>query len=116
MIPKFLKQNLHFTNTSLGILLTAAFLLVFFFKPTFIQRVDLLASDMRFLMRNFMFGPPKPHPAIVIAAIDEKSIDRFGRWPWPYTIQARLVNKLVSYGARVIGYDVVFSSSDTTAG
>ena len=26
------------------------------------------------------------------------------------------MNQLVSYGARVIGYDVVFSSSDTTAG
>jgi adenylate cyclase len=52
----------------------------------------------------------------VIAAIDEKSIDTYGRWPWPYTVQARLVDRLTEYDAAVIGYDVVFSSSDTSAG
>ena len=38
------------------------------------------------------------------------------RWPWPYTVQAQLIRRLTSYGAAAIGYDVVFSSSDTSAG
>jgi adenylate cyclase len=53
---------------------------------------------------------------VVIAAVDEKSIDQLGRWPWPYTVQAELVNRLTDYGARVITFDVVFSSSDTSGG
>jgi hypothetical protein len=53
---------------------------------------------------------------VVIAAIDEQSVDELGRWPWPYTVQAQLIRRLTSYGAAAIGYDVVFSSSDTSAG
>ncbi len=82
----------------------------FFFAP--LTRLELLMSDLRFRVR----GPQLPGPEVVIAAIDEKSIDTLGRWPWPYTVQAELVRRLTAYGAASIGYDVVFSSSDTSAG
>src|SRR5262249_35717291 len=39
-----------------------------------------------------------------------------GRWPWPRTVQADLVRRLTAYGAAAIGYDVVFSELDTSAG
>src|SRR5262249_32100845 len=77
-----------------------------------LHRLELLASDFRFWVR----GPLLPGPEVVIAAIDEQSIDTLGRWPWPYTVQAQLIRRLTAYGAAVIGYDVVFSSSDTSAG
>ncbi|MGE3538898.1 MAG: CHASE2 domain-containing protein [Candidatus Tectimicrobiota bacterium] len=84
-------------------------------KPFFLvplSRLELLVSDLRFRVR----GPELPGPEVVIAAVDEKSIDQLGRWPWPYTVQAQLVRQLTAYGAAAIGYDVVFSSSDTSAG
>lgn len=96
----------------MGLCLTTAMLLIAYVRPAIFERLDLLAADMRFLAR----GVKKPGNDVVIAAIDEKSIDQIGRWPWPFTVQARLVKQLSSYGARVIGYDVVFSSSDTTGG
>ena len=99
-------------NTLVGLLLTALVLLLFALAPSPLQRLDLLAADLRFRAR----GPQPPGPEVVIAAIDEKSIDQLGRWPWPYTVQAHLVDRLTEYGATVIGYDVVFSSSDTSAG
>jgi adenylate cyclase len=99
-------------GTLVGLVLTAIVWQLFVLNPVPLQRLELLASDLRFRAR----GPRRPGSKVVIAAIDEKSIDQLGRWPWPYTVQARLVDRLVTYGAAVIGYDVVFSSSDTSAG
>ncbi len=105
-------RNVRLTSRSLGLFFTAVMMVTFFFQPDVIERLELVASDMRFIAR----GMRKPGNEVVIAAIDEKSIDQLGRWPWPYTVQADLVNRLTSYGARVITYDAVFSSSDTSGG
>ncbi|MEE9274724.1 MAG: adenylate/guanylate cyclase domain-containing protein [bacterium] len=107
-----MSRFLVINSTVVGLLLTALCMSAFYFDSQIIQRIDLLASDMRFLVR----GIEKPGPEVVIAAIDEKSIDQLGRWPWPFTVQAKLVRQLTRYRARVIAYDVVFSSSDTSAG
>lgn len=103
---------LRFNHVVLGLLLIAAVLLLFKIDPIPLQRLELLASDLRFRIR----GERQPGPEVVIVAIDEKSIDQLGRWPWPYTVQARLVDQLTAYGAAAIGYDVVFPESDTSAG
>ncbi|MEE8303599.1 MAG: CHASE2 domain-containing protein, partial [Candidatus Tectomicrobia bacterium] len=100
------------SGTLVGLLLTALVWLLFVDDSAVLHRLELLASDLRFRIR----GPKSPGPEVVIAAIDEKSIDQLGRWPWPFTIQARLIDRLTQYGAAAIGYDVVFSSSDTSAG
>jgi adenylate cyclase len=102
----------QFNSTVFGLLLLAVVILLYELDPLPLQRLELLSSDLRFRFR----GARPPGPEVVIAAIDEKSIDALGRWPWPYTVQARLVDQLVAYGAAVIGYDIVFSSSDTSAG
>ena len=44
---------------------------------------------------------------ILIIGIDEKSIDRFGRWPWDRNILAKGMENLQSAG--VVGFDMVFS-------
>ena len=53
-----------------------------------------------------------PGGETVIAAIDEKSLGELGRWPWPRTTIARLVDKLKGYGAKAVGFDIVFSEPD----
>jgi adenylate cyclase len=64
--------------------------------------------DLRFRIR----GALTPGPAVVVAAIDEKSLAAEGRWPWPRARIAALVDALSRDGARVIGFDVVFSDAD----
>ncbi len=52
------------------------------------------------------------HPAddrIVILAIDDDSIDRIGRWPWPRSTMAEAIDKLTAAGARLIGVDIFYS-------
>ena len=54
------------------------------------------------------------HP-VVIVDIDEKSLKRFGQWPWPRTLIADLVARLTEMGALAIGFDVFFPEPDRTS-
>lgn len=53
-------------------------------------------------------NPATASDDIVLVAIDELSIDRLGRWPWPRTTHARLIEKLDAAGARTIVFDILF--------
>jgi adenylate cyclase len=44
--------------------------------------------------------------------IDDKSLAKYGQWPWPRTRVAELVNRLTGLGAAVIAFDIVFSEPD----
>lgn len=50
---------------------------------------------------------------IVIVALDSKSIAGMGQWPWPRTIHAQIVDKLVEAKARQIAFDLDFSSASS---
>jgi adenylate cyclase len=47
---------------------------------------------------------------IVVVAIDDESIATKGRWPWPRSLHADLVDRISEAGAALIGYDVTFGS------
>lgn len=70
--------------------------------------MELKVFDLRFLYR----GVKNPGNEIIIATIDEKSLDELGRWPWPRSIMAQLVKKLHSFQVRTIGFDIVFPEPD----
>ncbi len=43
---------------------------------------------------------------IVILAIDDDSIDRIGRWPWPRSVIGNMIDKLSEAGASLIAVDI----------
>src|SRR3954466_10490202 len=47
-----------------------------------------------------------------IVDIDEKSLARYGEWPWPRTRVANLIANLTRAGAIVISFDVLFAEPD----
>src|ERR1700726_4823511 len=49
---------------------------------------------------------------VTIVDIDEKSLAKFGQWPWPRTRIADIVSNLTRLGAVVIAFDVIFSEPD----
>ncbi len=57
-----------------------------------------------------LFTPRKPHPDIAIIAIDDKSIQAIGRWPWDRSVHARLLT-LLGHNPSVVGMDVSFPES-----
>jgi adenylate cyclase len=56
--------------------------------------------------------PSKADKSLVLVAIDEASLDAFGRWPWPRDRQGYIVHFLKAAGARAIVFDVLFSEPD----
>ncbi len=53
-------------------------------------------------------------PSAVIIAIDDASLAKLGRWPWPRTIHADLIDRLSAMGAKAIAYDVNFPEPSDT--
>jgi len=47
-----------------------------------------------------------------IVNIDEKSLAKFGQWPWPRSVVADLVSNLTRLGPAAIGFDVMFAEPD----
>ena len=70
--------------------------------------IELKTYDLRLRSRGRM----RPFPAVVLAVIDEKSLATEGRWPWPRSKLAALVDMLSRDGARVIGFDMAFLEPD----
>jgi adenylate cyclase len=97
---------------ALGLIITTAVVFLYRAQPPFIYQLELMFQNAHFQWR----GPVPPGPEVVIAAIDEKSIDEMGRWPWPRKNLTRLVEKLTERQAKVIGFDMVFSSPDESSG
>ena len=74
----------------------------------FLDVVELKTIDLRFSAR----GAIPPSPEVVMAVIDEKSINKEGKWVWPRSKIADMVNKLSTAGARVVAFDIGFLEPD----
>ena len=49
---------------------------------------------------------------IVIIGIDENSLDKIGKWPWPRSIHGKLIEEIEKGEPAVIGIDIVLSEAD----
>ena len=63
--------------------------------------------SLRFNDLNFVFQDKKASEDIVFIAIDEKSVNKFGRWPWPRGVLAEAIDRLDSSSLLIL--DMVFS-------
>ncbi len=82
-----------------------------------VLRVADPASIEEFRVRTFdtfqVIDPRvKAARPVRIINIDEKSLAKFGQWPWPRTRVADLVSNLTRLGAVAIGFDIMFAEPD----
>jgi len=98
-------------SRAIGLALLAAFLLLRYWDPPQIRELRLRSFDFYQVRkpRDASFRP------VVIVDIDEASLRRFGQWPWPRTLVARLVDRLTALGAAGIAFDVLFAEPDRTS-
>ena len=47
---------------------------------------------------------------VLLVTIDSRSLREVGVWPWPRSLHATAIDRLVAAGARDIAYDVDFNS------
>ena len=75
---------------------------------SFLDLMELKTVDLRFQAR----GSLAPNPEVILAVIDEKSLEEQGKWVWPRSKIADLINKLSNAGTKVVGFDVGFLEPD----
>ncbi|MFP4498270.1 MAG: CHASE2 domain-containing protein, partial [Vulcanimicrobiota bacterium] len=48
------------------------------------------------------------NPRIQVVTIDQESLDTYGAWPWPRTVQAEFINRLNEFPPKIIFFDFIF--------
>ncbi|MGD9306538.1 MAG: CHASE2 domain-containing protein, partial [Desulfobacterales bacterium] len=76
-----------------------------------LQSLEYKAYDIMARLRLQQAGK-----AVVIVAIDEKSIKDFGGWPWPRAVIAQMIWRLTGYGAQTLGINLLYSTVEVNAG
>ena len=68
-------------------------------------------SGVRLTYRN-----PNATDKIAIIAIDDQSIEKIGRWPWPRNVLANMIEKLTAVKAKVIDLQIFLTEPQTDPG
>ncbi len=69
--------------------------------------LNLWLSDQLFVSKS-------PSSNIVIVGIDDDTFETYGRWSnWPRSLHAKATNNLSKAGAKVIGFDILFTDSSS---
>jgi adenylate cyclase len=77
-------------------------------RVPFLDLMELKTVDLRFRSR----GPLPTGPEVVLAVVDEKSLEEQGKWVWPRSKFGQLIRLLSESGAKVIAFDVGFLEPD----
>lgn len=103
-------QNI-FSNWLLATILTATTLLLHFagFQP--LVNLENKTYDLRQRLRQ-----EKPHSPVVVIAVDDQSIVGLGRWPWPRSYMAELIDFIATGKPSVIGLNVLYTEAERNLG
>jgi len=107
-----IKNIMTLSPLKISIALVILALVAFFLDPNFLRFMELKALDLRMVSR----GPLPTSGQVVIATVDEKSLSEIGRWPWSRSMTAKLVDSLKEYGAKAVGFDIVFAEPEQSTG
>ncbi len=79
--------------------------------PVALQVLRLKATDFYTELSPRTLPEDYPYPVLIVD-IDERSLEELGQWPWPRTLIAELLDRLMEYGAVVVGLDMIFGEAD----
>lgn len=92
----------------LGLFVLLALTTIKYSDPAPLERLRLALFD-RYMIEKPRAAGPSP---VVILDIDERSLAKFGQWPWSRALMARIVTEAGQAGAAAIGFDIVFPEPD----
>ena len=77
-------------------------------NPSFIKSISYLSFDLY----QKTFPLDKQDSKVVIINIDEKSLSKFGQFPWNRSIFAKIIENVNRSNPKVIGFDIFFTEKD----
>jgi adenylate cyclase len=96
---------------ALAIIVLAVLIRVF--DPVVLQDLRLSIFD-----REQQIAPRESlgeNSLVRIVQIDDESIAKYGQWPWPRTLVARLIDRIAAAHPRALGIDLLFAAPDRTS-
>ena len=78
------------------------------FNPSFIKSISYLSFDLY----QKVFPLEKRETDVIIIDIDEKSLGKFGQFPWSRSVFAKIIENVSASNPKVIGFDIFFSEKD----
>lgn len=105
-------KRLFGVDSGAGFVLTAAAIVLSAVSFPFTESLEQKLYDLR--VRSAKVPPPSDD--IRLVAIDASSIEALGRWPWPRSVVAELLNRISSGEPRALGCAIIFSEPDENHG
>lgn len=81
--------------------------LVVWFAPS----LSAATTNVLFRLRGELKAPDD----ILILAIDDQSLQRIGRWPWPRSVMAEALDKISQARPQAVGLDIVYAEPSAEA-
>ena len=107
-------KGAHWPIVLAGLVITLLLALVHLLRVDFCTFLDGRLYDTQ--VRAALFAPPPAAPpGPLLVDIDERSLARFGQWPWPRDRIARLLERIGAAGPASVGVDIVFAEPDRTS-
>ncbi|HBI15863.1 MAG TPA: adenylate/guanylate cyclase domain-containing protein [Desulfobulbaceae bacterium] len=94
-----------------GFAATLLVALLYVYQPAWLRNFDHRLYDT-VLKQGHNTGTRN---AVAIVDLDEKSLQRYGQWPWPRYRMALLLKKLQEAGALAVGMDILFAEPDRSS-
>ncbi|MDR3254662.1 MAG: CHASE2 domain-containing protein, partial [Synergistaceae bacterium] len=108
---QFAARATWFQTAFAGALGTAILIVLYIAAPPILTRLDLKTYDMLLPLR----ASSAPSRVPFIVDIDERSLEKYGQWPWPRYLMADLVNALKLDGVSATGFDIMFAERDKSS-
>ena len=100
----FLQKNTNYLSFLLILVLLISLKII---NPSFIQSISYLSFDLY----QKVFAEKKDSDVVIID-IDEKSLGKFGQFPWNRNVFAKILDQLQTSNPKAIGFDIFFTEKD----
>jgi two-component system, cell cycle sensor histidine kinase and response regulator CckA len=94
-----------------GLAISLVFVSAYLIQPSFVRSVNNRTTDaiLSLTRTSAMSG------TVVIVDIDNRSLAKYGQWPWPRDLLAKLLDKIAAQNADCISLDFILSEADRTS-
>ena len=77
-------------------------------NPSFVKSISFISFDLY----QKIFPLEKNETEVIIIDIDEKSLGKFGQFPWSRSVFAKIIENVNETNPKAIGFDIFFTEKD----